>query len=257
MLIDELEVGLVLEYIVNLAREMILAGANIERIETIATQTSECYGLRDVSIFLLNTHMIISAKSENGIYVSRQVTIPPGGIHLERLRDLDRLSRAVISDKPGTERLIPMLHETLEGRTYPDWMVLLGQMLATSSLSLLFGGTPIDAAAVAVITAALHYLLRAFARPGIAHIVSNAICMWVVTTLAILMSKAGVGDHPSVVIMSVILLVIPGIPLVNAMRNIFCNNEMNGILQLMKVVLETVSLVVGIYISSWMFGGII
>ena len=38
------------------------------------------------------------------------------------------------------------------------------------------------------------------------------------------------------------------------MRNLFCNNEINGILQLLKVALETLSLAIGTYISFTIFG---
>lgn len=46
--------------------------------------------------------------------------------------------------------------------------------------------------------------------------------------------------------LSSILMIIPGIPLVNAVRNLFCGNEMNGILQLMSVLLASLSLALGI-----------
>ena len=50
------------------------------------------------------------------------------------------------------------------------------------------------------------------------------------------------------------MLMIPGIPLVNAVRNLLCGNEMNGILQLAKVFVETLSLAMGIYVALRMFG---
>jgi uncharacterized membrane protein YjjP (DUF1212 family) len=43
---------------------------------------------------------------------------------------------------------------------------------------------------------------------------------------------------------------IPGIPMVNAVRNLLCGNEMNGLVELFKVALEVVAIVAGIY-SSW------
>ena len=45
--------------------------------------------------------------------------------------------------------------------------------------------------------------------------------------------------------------------MVNAVRNLLCGNEMNSILELIKVGLETVSLVVGLFVSVQLFGGML
>ena len=50
------------------------------------------------------------------------------------------------------------------------------------------------------------------------------------------------------------LMFIPGVPLVNSMRNILCGNEMNGILELLKVILETLTICFGVFIAYALFG---
>ena len=52
-------------------------------------------------------------------------------------------------------------------------------------------------------------------------------------------------------------MIIPGIPLVNAVRNLFCGNEMNGILQLMSVLLASLCLALGLTISYILLGGVL
>ena len=52
-------------------------------------------------------------------------------------------------------------------------------------------------------------------------------------------------------------MMIPGIPLVNAVRNLLCGNEMNGILEILKVLMETVAIVLGLVLSIYLFGGLI
>ena len=47
---------------------------------------------------------------------------------------------------------------------------------------------------------------------------------------------------------------IPGIQMVNAFRNIICGNEMNGIIEMVKVILEVVTIVAGLYIACLVFG---
>ena len=78
--------------------------------------------------------------------------------------------------------------------------------------------------------------------------------MWLATVAAILVMQSGISANAPVILITVSMLVIPGIPLVNSVRNLLCGNEMNGILQLAKVLIETLSLAMGIYLALWMFG---
>jgi uncharacterized membrane protein YjjB (DUF3815 family) len=84
--------------------------------------------------------------------------------------------------------------------------------------------------------------------------VTNALIMWLATVAAILVMLAGLSSNAPVILITVSMLVIPGIPLVNAVRNLLCGNEMNGILQLAKVFIETLALAMGMCLALYMFG---
>jgi hypothetical protein len=42
--------------------------------------------------------------------------------------------------------------------------------------------------------------------------------------------------------------------MVNAVRNILCGNEMNGIIELIKVFLEVITIVIGLNLAIFFFG---
>ena len=248
------ESELVLEFCVELSRRMIVSGANLERVQLAVDRICHAYGLSDVSLFLLSGNISLSAVDSEGLYASRQCTIPPAGIHLERLKKLNRLSYTVVSEKPEPQRLYRLLNEATQVREYPDWAVLLGQVAALSCLCLIFGGGIREILPVVVVTAVLHYVMILMARPGLDRVVTNAATMWLATVAAILVMQTGISTNAPVILITVSMLVIPGIPLVNAVRNLLCGNEMNGILQLAKVLIETLALAMGIYLALWMFG---
>ena len=93
--LTETDIGQILDFVVCLSRDMIVSGANLERVELAADKICSSYDLRDISIFLLSTHMSIAAKTQSGLYASRQITIPPAGIHLSRLKNLNLRSYRV------------------------------------------------------------------------------------------------------------------------------------------------------------------
>lgn len=81
--------------------------------------------------------------------------------------------------------------------------------------------------------------------------------MWFAGTLAIVLVRLGIGEHVFRIIITSSMMMIPGIPLVNSVRNILCGNEMNGIIEFFKVILETIAIVLGLILSIYMFGGLI
>ena len=85
-------------------------------------------------------------------------------------------------------------------------------------------------------------------------ILTNAILMWISTSAVFLLSRIGLTNNKPVVIITALMLVIPGIPLVNAARSLLSGNEMSGILATLRVTVETMALATGIFFSLVMFG---
>jgi uncharacterized membrane protein YjjP (DUF1212 family) len=251
------ELEYILEFCLDLGREMLASGANLERVYQRISKICESYRLHDISIVALSSFLLISAKDEDDHYASRQLAVPATGIHLNRLRSLNQLSFTVCEELPNPRNLQMMLVSAYEVQEYPTPIVILGYLLATGGLCFIFGGKAGDAVASCIIMFLLFYILQAFGKTSINKIIQNAICTWVIASLAILFVKTGLAGQFAIVVIADVMLIIPGIPMVNAMRNLLCGNEMNAILQFMKVMLETIALVAGIVISLEMFGGLI
>lgn len=82
---------IVLEFCVELARRMILAGANVERVQLALERICHAYPLTEIDLFLLTNRISLSAVDEDGMFVIRQCSIPTAGIHLEQLRQLNTI----------------------------------------------------------------------------------------------------------------------------------------------------------------------
>ena len=244
---------LVLDFCVELSRRMIMSGANVERVNLAIERVLSPYELNDVSIFLLPTYVSVSAKDWSGHCAVRQASIPAGGINLTRLMSLNRLSYTVKEQIPSPDRLAALLEKASDTKDYRDPVVLLGQICAMSCLALLFGGGIREIICVAVVTVLAHYLLILLAIPGVDKMLTNALLMWIVTSTVFLLSSAGITDKQPVVIITALMLVIPGIPLTNAVRSMLCGNELSGGMQTVRVTVETMALATGIFLSMVMF----
>lgn len=244
---------MVLDFCVELSRRMIMSGANVERVNLAIERVLSPYELNDVSIFLLPTYVSVSAKDRSGYSAVRQASIPAGGINLTRLMSLNRLSYTVNEQSPSPDRLAGLLEKASDTKDYRDPVVLLGQICAMSCLALLFGGGIREIICAAVVTVLAHYLLVLLAIPGVDKILTNALLMWIITSAVFLLSAAGITNKQPVVIVTALMLVIPGIPLTNAVRSMLCGNELSGGMQTIRVTVETMALATGIFLSMVMF----
>ena len=250
-----INVAEIVSFCVNLSRQMIVSGANLERVQLAVNIICRAYNLHDVSIFLLSTHISLSASDKYGNYASRQASIPPAGINLERLKSLNQLSYKVAEITPATKVLAQMLERACSVQSYSDIIILLGRILAMSCLCFMFGGGFLDLIPVTGVTVLMHYMMAISERTGLDRIVINILTMFIAASFATLFMYADLGNNLAVVLITVSMIVIPGIPLVNAMRNLLCGQEINGILQMLKIFVETMALGMGIYLALVIFKG--
>lgn len=251
---EKRESEIILEFCVELCRRMILSGANLERVQLAVERICRAYGLEEVDLFLLSHRVSLSVVDADGEFVLRQCTIPPAGIQLEQLQQLNRLSFEVVKERPEPKRLYKLLDQATEVADRPDWQILLAQIGALCCLGLIFGGGAQELMAVSLVAVVLHYVMLLSAGLGLDRVVMNAVNLWFATVAAILVMNSGISTNGPVILITVSMLAIPGIPLVNSVRNLLCGNEMNGILQLAKVIIETLSMGMGICVALWMFG---
>lgn len=250
------EVDLILDFAVHLGQQLLESGANLERVNDTICRICSSYRLKEVSIFSLNGIILLSAASPDGTFGTRQVTVSAAGIHLEYLRQLNELSRQVCAAPPAPETLAARLAQVKKQTfSYPAGVQILGYVVALASLCLLFGGSVRDMLTVCAAAVVLYGANWLLAGHGLNKILSNTLSMFIAGSLAQGFARMGISHDLKVVIISLAFMLIPGIQLTNAVRNLLCGNEMNGILELFKVVLETLSIVLGLVLSIFLFGG--
>jgi uncharacterized membrane protein YjjP (DUF1212 family) len=244
----------ILDFTVHLGREMLKSGANLERVERSIELIAKTYNLREVGISLLSSSITVSAREVGQPAKIRQVKVPFCEIHLERLRKLNDLSYRVCSEKPEPAKLEDMLYEAAMTPSYPMPALLFGYILAMSCLCRIFSGSWRDIVVADISTVVIFFVSNRLAREKLNRIITNVVCMFLAGTIALLFSYLGFAENFFAIIITNAFYLIPGIPMVNSVRNILCGNEMNGIIELIKVFLEVITIVAGLYIAYFFFG---
>ena len=247
------KIDYVLDFCKELAKDMIVSGANIERVNLSVEKLCHAYGLHDVTTANLSTRISISAKDENQNYVSRQTDVPPQAINLERLKALNHLSYKIKEELPDPSTLRQLLAD-IKTNDFPTWLIFLGNIVAMLGLGRIFGASWADLIMICANTAIIFYGTKLFNKIKLNKIITNFITMFVCSLVTLGLYKAGFVKYFFIVLICNTFLLIPGIPMINCARNLLCGNESNGIVELLKVLLEVVTIVAGIAAAYFFFG---
>ena len=236
---------------------MLSVGATLERVNDTMYRICKSYHLESISIFSLSTVIIISAKDSNHISGTKQISIHSSSKHMEKLSRFNQLSRKICTEIPPPETLFYLLEEAERVKSDSLNTTLLGYLIATTSLGIIYGGSLKDVIAADINMFVLLWLMGYFGKCHINRTVANALCTWIAGTLTILQIRLGIGEQYFIIVIINSMMLISSSTLVNAVRNIFCGNEMNGILDFLKAVLESLAIVSGLLLSAYMFGELI
>ena len=250
------KIDYILDFCKELGKEMIASGANIERVNMTQERVCHAYGLHDVTVANLTTRISISAKDEQKEYAHRQTDVPPQNINLERLKKLNNLSYYVCDNKPDVTTLYDLLHG-VKSNDFPWWVMMFGFLLAMAGLARIFSAGWSELLIAELNTLILFGLSKAFSKVHINKIITNFFSMFICSLIAMGFYALHFINNFYTVIITNAFFLIPGIPMVNCARNLLCGNEMNGVIDLLKVILEICAIVAGVAAAYAILGGVV
>ncbi len=246
----------VLDFSLKFGEALWHSGATLERINDSVYRICDSYGCKEVHFFSLNCYMTLTLLGPDGERVSSQRCFNgEPDIHMEKMQRLNDLSRHICRKPPQPEELSALLADALDTTDYSTLVTGAARLGAMAAIGAMSGATMRDIVVVLLNSALLFLAGIHINRPGINRIVYNVVSTFLAGTITIGLLHAGLVDDAYVVMIVVGMMLLPGIPIVNSIRNLLCGNEINGILELLKAMMETAAIVGGFVLSCFFFGG--
>lgn len=248
------ECELFLENVLEIGRRLVETGAEVRRVEDTIRRICEAYGFKNPEIYAVTSLIVATIKDGDGNHYTQSVRVASYGTDLGRLEELNAFSRELCNSTPDVKTMTDTIKNYRRPKPKP-LIKCLGYMLAAGGFSVFFGGSFIDGAASAVIGIAI-YLMDYHLKP---RNMNNVIYTFVASTvsglLALLCVYLGFGQHVDKVMIGDIMLFIPGLLLVNAVKEMFNRDIVTGLYRLIEAVLVAVAIAVGFALSYILVGG--
>ena len=230
----------------ELGRRLMVCGAEIYRVEESVNRLLTAYGLMP-QVFAIPSCLIVSVNTPDGQPLTRMCRIPPHGTDIELLEQYNDLCRQLCRAPVPVEEAQALLDRlSVRTRQHSPRTILLGYAATAAFFSLFFGGNLGDclSAALCGLTVGL-CLLYGRRITGSNTFFRTAVCAAAAAGMALLMVRFGLGQDVDAITIGTLMLLVPGMALTNAMREIMAGDIVSGLYRTAEVILIGIAIAIG------------
>ena len=232
----------------DLGEELLISGAEVARVEDTLRRLCMAYGAESVDVFTITSSVIVTADFGERGCITQTRRISGLKFNLSAFEALNGLSRRACSERMEPVKLreelnhIGSLPKYSYGQNCGIWALI------ASSFSLFFGGNLFDAFLSGFIAVVLFAVQNFLGRLRVNSYFSTVLCSLVggfLSNLAYVIYLGKVEIHPSMINIGIIMLLIPGIALTNAIRDMFSGDTISGLLRFIEALVLSVAIAWG------------
>lgn len=235
-----------LGFLLRLAKALHTYGLPAYELEQTMNGCAEAmgYGIQCMS---LPTSISITILPPDGEPQTFLIRVSPGEVNIERLRKTTQIAHHVINGELLSEEGADRLKEVASSKQdYPNWVIVLAFGIVSASIARIFSGGLNEMVVSSMIGLIVGMLAVASkTRPMLDHLLP-AVCAFVATMMALIINDYfDVHMTTSVVIISGLIILLPGLSLTIALAELATQNLVSGTARLSGTVTIFIQLAFG------------
>lgn len=246
----------VLQGILDIAEEMLVSGAEVSRVETAIEKMCEGYGATRINAFSITSNIQVTMEAPDGEIITQIRQVERYDANFQKLDALNTLSREVAAHQPDAIEIQRLLNDLMNQPDQHLFWQFLAPIFVAGGFAIFFGGTYMDAicsALMGIVITIVRRLLRGFENN---QIVTHFIMSFVGGIVAISLVAIKLGVHQGVIVVGGIMLLIPGVNMTNAIRDMLIGDIASGMIRMVDAVLIAGAIACG-FTAALFIGGLI
>ena len=235
----------------SVGERIIICGGEIERAEDSAHRICTAYGLENISVFALNSVIIVTAADKESCF-THSIRINVISPCMKALENINGFSRQICNNPVDIEKAMAMLDDiALEN---PKSKKILGEIITAVAFTMFFYGSLSDIACTVFIVILLHFQKSGLEKINLRQYMGYVVLTFATGMLIQLLRRLSICDNPQAIMHGCFMSMFPGISLVNASLSFLSSNTISAILQLVHSILTAISIAAGFAFSAFVFG---
>ncbi len=233
---------------------MLSAGAEISRVEDSLDRLGRAYGACQTDVFVITSSIVLTLKFKAGDAVTVSRRIRKGSdFDFEQVDRLNELARNCAESPLAYKKLSERIHSITETKPRA-WKLYVGNILAAGAFCIFFGGTAADA-----ILSSLFALFIGFLQLHFSPVCpTKTFFLFIVSFLCGMgicaLGRLFPGLHTDMIIIGDIMLLVPGIAITTAARDMVIGDTISGATRLVECLVGATMLAGGFMIAMLLVG---
>ena len=238
----------------DIGEQMLICGAEIHRVEDSVKRICGAFGSTRTDVFIITSSMVVTVHDGEGGTYTQTRRILSTDTNFERIHQLNALSRQICAEQLTVAQIRVELDRIIVQKPYPFWVECVSYAVISSAFTLFFGGGFVEAG-IALLIGALVRLVIALSQKAAANrIFSKFVASFTATALAFAALHLGYVSTVDNMMIGIIMTLIPGIGLTNALRDLFTGDSIAGLLRSIEAVLMALAIAAGYFLFVFLGG---
>lgn len=233
-----------LSSIMDIGKSMLVCGAEIYRVEDTIKRLVCAYEGNEPQVTAVPSHILLTVELGGREYTLTR-RVDAAQTNLERLSKINNLSRFICRERPDPGTIRQMLQDTYRGTEYRNRQTALFYGFTAASFALFFGGAWQEALASALVGTTLYWVKCFIKKIGGNLVFADIFCSAYSAFIALLSQRAGLVHDADKIIIGVVMVLIPGVELLNSFRDFIAGDIQAGIMHLAEALFLAVVIAVG------------
>jgi uncharacterized membrane protein YjjP (DUF1212 family) len=216
-------------FLLRLSKALHTYGLPAYELENTMNGCAEALGL-GIQCMSLPTSISMTLLPSDGLPQTYIIRVAPGEVNLEKLRKTSRVAQLVIEGELSSEKGADQLREIARSKPeYPSWVMVFAFAFVSASIARIFSGGFYEMITAWIIGLVVGMIAMASrTRPILDHLLPSS-CAFIATLLAFIIdSFLPQNIVVSVVIISGLIILLPGLSLTIAMAELATQNMVSG-----------------------------
>ena len=245
-----------LKLILEVAVKITESGGEISRVEESVERVCKSYGSIRTDVYATTSNIIASVETDDGEILTQTRNVGRINTNIEKLDKLNAIVRWMTETMPSEILVRQKLVEADNVKTPSTPFALLYFGVVACAFCVFFGCREI----YAIISSFVLGILVGAINEGLERIEANKIlikfiCCGFAAFIIRALVQIGLFPSPDHITIGIIMTLIPGSGITNALRDLFSGDVITGILRTIEAVLMATAMAIGFALPGIILGG--
>ena len=235
--------------ILDLGKEMLLAGAEVWRVEDILQDVCEAYCFKQADLWIISSCLHATVTTWDGRMYTQIRSVEGRKYDLDKLDSLYGLAHDICEKPTGIDTVRERLDEIISRPGISPRLSLVAMIMAAMGFTVFYSGGLPDALVAAVIAAVVYYLGNNLRRNVNNLLAYNTLASFALEAIALTAFAGSIAGNTAAITTAGIFLLISGLGITNGIGDFLHGNTLSGLSETSNALLGAGGIAIGISLA--------